>query len=144
MTDYEPGRTHHHPELARREFWAAVGRWLTIGILVLTAGVLIVENTITTTAIRHSQVDRAHVIDQGTEAAKAAQSGVDILNDCLTPGGECYERSQQNQARILEVVKAQTIYIALCVRDPGTSHNPAALTACVDDMAKEFGYGIGD
>lgn len=88
------------------------------------------------TLIRGVQKLNAPKVDEAKNAAQAAQAGVDILNDCLTPGGDCYEQGQANQAKVLQLVADLFRFTILCNDDPATPKNGPAMKACVDRMMR--------
>ena len=45
--------------------------------------------------------------------AGSANAGAEAIQDCTTPGGECYERSQRQSALLVgQIVKAQQVAVA--------------------------------
>jgi hypothetical protein len=80
---------------------------------------------------------------QKTNATKVsdAKRAVDILTDCLTPGGKCYERGQKNQANLLGIVGDIFRYTLECDQDPSTPHNDQAQKQCVALLMEEHHAG---
>ena len=68
------------------------------------AGILLVTNSVSgninTILIRHTQTQNKPVISN-TSAL------VNIVKDCTTPGGKCYQKSQAQTAQVLGSVDAQ-------------------------------------
>ena len=87
-------------------------------VLMALAGALAVSVIWAVFAIRTTQVDRIKTGDNTARAAVAAEKGTSLLVDCLTIGGDCYERQQARTAEVLGEISEQGVRasaaIAVC------------------------------
>lgn len=58
------------------------------------------------------------------------------IKDCTTPGGQCYERGQQQTGQAVAILQKYILIAADCARQPGDSQ---AFAACVQSEAKAQG-----
>jgi hypothetical protein len=130
------------PALDRAEKFRALYRvvlGLSIAAVLALTGINAVQGNQTLHAIRAQQQANAPKVDEALVAARAARRGVAILEDCLTPGGKCYERSQANQADVLDIVTQRFIYVMACSQNTATQTSVTALTRCVANLEAKAG-----
>lgn len=81
-------------------------------------GLVVVLLLMTVSAIREGQQQRGPIIEQTGRAAHAAEAGTQRIEDCTTPGRECYDQGQKRLARVVAGLTT------------GTQQAAAAATAC--------------
>lgn len=50
-------------------------------------------------------------------AIQATNRAASAVEDCTTPGGECYERQERQSARVVSGINLSTIFTATCSLD---------------------------
>lgn len=116
-----------------------VKRALILTTTVLVA-VLLVTQWRTVALIRSTQQTGSPVlqaigkqnddIQRGTEASVSTN---EQILDCLTPGGECFERSRTNSSNTVASINEVTAYAAVCADRPGVQ-SLAAIRLCIADL----------
>lgn len=86
-------------------------RRLLIGIGVLLLLVCIGTTTVSVVFIREQQVDRAPVTD-------SIQDNTRRIEDCTTPGRECYDRGQSQLRAAIRELNAYGVVVAACASGP--------------------------
>lgn len=82
----------------RRAGYALVG--LTLGILVVLVLLLLIRTWTLVDATRQTQ--------------KSNTSTVELIQDCTTPGGECYQRGESRTAAAVGDIGVLSVYAAAC------------------------------
>lgn len=54
------------------------------------------------------------------------------LEDCLTPGGECAQRSAQRQADVIRQLQEVDIFLIACARENPAPAGPDVIIECVE------------
>jgi hypothetical protein len=111
--------------VARRVAHVIAG--LATGLLLVGAVVAVVTGVYLIDAVRDTQVsntkraetDRAR--DEQTAAtAEAAARAAQRIEDCTTPGRECFQASQERLGRTVGTINRYAIAAAYCADRPGT------------------------
>lgn len=82
---------------------------VVVGMLV---GALFVGVLVVLLSIRVTQVDRGDDVSDTLRAAEAAEAGTDRIEDCTTPGRDCYERGQAQTAQAVANITRLSAYAA--------------------------------
>lgn len=109
--------------------------WLCIGIVVI--GV-----TYTVFAIRDTQTSNSPVLKSTAAAAQDAKRAADTIQDCVEPGGKCYERGQEQTAKAVgDIGQLQVNAVACAFTETQGAGDiePAVLakriTRCLQELA---------
>lgn len=106
----------------RRQVWGAVTATL-LGLLVVAVIVAVIQTWAIADDIRNAQ--------------KSNQSVIRYIQDCTTPGGECYARSEERTASAVSGINAGTLRIiaaALACEADGITER-RALAKCTTTRA---------
>lgn len=115
------------PHLTRRQLvWAVIALAVAaiIGVVVTTSIVSATKST----EVRGTQVDNTKTLNYSKETLQ-------LLKDCIEPGGKCYERSQENTAGAVSSITQYAVYAAVCVDEPGRQ-TVEQTTACIIRLVK--------
>lgn len=124
----EPGEHEQH-QIAR----TTAARRLAVGLLIVSAVVLLVVAAFGVVLIRTSQKANTSTLTSAQAAAKAAEKGTELIQDCVTPKGECAKRGQEQTAKALvDIGQAQMVMLS------------CAFTIDRDVSAEEFMGLLGD
>lgn len=114
---------------ARQITWAIVG--LLTGALVAA----VLAAAVTTGQIRDAQVERQPQNEKNDQTLAAVKRGNQRVKGCVTPGGECYERGQQQSRDVLASAQRIIVVSAACSidLDPADSVETRVqqITSCV-------------
>lgn len=58
------------------------------------------------------------------------------IKDCTEPGGECFQRSQENQAKVLDLLTLRFIFVAVCRPDHPIPSDVTQVDQCVNRLMK--------
>lgn len=122
----------HKADVARNVFWVLVAVWA----LFVASGI-----GYTTYETRQTQVSNTGITHDTHATVADVERILFQLEDCLTPGGKCYQASQANQQHILAQVSELQTYHALCIRSPDVARNVSAVDQCVAVLIREHGLG---
>ena len=106
----------------RRQLWGAASAFL-LGLLVVLLVVAVIQTWVLADDIRGSQ--------------KTNQSVLQYVQDCTTPGGDCYSRSEERYATAVSGINAGTLRIiaaALACEADGITER-AELAECTTKRA---------
>lgn len=78
-----------------------ITRRLAYFTAILLVFALLIVSATGVVLIRASQIDRGKTVDSAADAAHAAEEGTDKIQDCTTPGRECFRESQQRTADLV-------------------------------------------
>ena len=107
---------------SRRQLWGAASAFL-LGLLVVLLVVAVIQTWVLADDIRNAQ--------------KSNQSVLGYVQDCTTPGGECFERGQDQTAQAVSGINAGTLRIiaaALACEADGITER-AELAECTTKRA---------
>lgn len=76
--------------------------------------------------------DLAH---QGVQQRAALQDQADLIIDCTTPGGECYQRGQEQTARVVAGLNVVSQYSVICGERTNGEQN---ILDCVNQEVKQY------
>lgn len=108
-------------------------------VLMALAGALAVAVIWAVFATRTTQLDRAKSGDVTLRAAVAAEKGTNLLVDCLTVGGKCFERQQAQTADVLGVLRRYIVLASACADKPG-EQTADEIESCVERrLARDAG-----
>ena len=86
---------------------------LLIGVLGL-----LVQTASLSALIRDTQVANTQRTEVTRNAAQAAERGTDRIEDCTTPGRECFEEGQSRLAEAITGINDYATYAAACADKP--------------------------
>lgn len=115
----------------------AIGLLLVGGVTAVVVGVYLID------AVRDTQVtntekaksDRARDERTAATAADAARAA-ERIEDCTTPGRECFDDGQRRLARTVGSINDNAVAAAYCADQPGTQ-TIVELTACIRDQVRK-------
>lgn len=86
----------------------ALGAITAVTVLVILMGVVycVLSSYITSRQIRETQ--------------KATRSTISVIQDCTTPGGKCYQRTQRQTRGVVDSINEVSVYAATCAKRYGT------------------------
>lgn len=96
---------------ARAAFWKRVAQAAGILALILT----LAFSAWTVSLIRATQVDNRTTLTSARDAATAAARTANRVEDCTTPGGDCYERSQRQTSGAVAGINTITVRATACL-----------------------------
>jgi len=117
---------------------------LTAAFMVFTALSLVLAFTAvlyTVVEVRETQVDRISVADTTRQAAEDAARSAKRIEDCTTPGRDCYEDTQKTTARAVGSVATNTLAVivaALSCQDDGITEQKELARCTVRRAASEM------
>ena len=91
----------------------------------------------TISLIRDTQVGNRTTLQQAKAAATSAKATADRIEDCTTPGGECFERSQRQTSGAVAGINTITVRAQACTLAI-TRQIPAGTRISVDEVAQEI------
>lgn len=104
MIEYPPGYvTEAHPpspEEMRAQARLDAMRRIMIGLVAVLTILALTTSVVVLILIRQTQTTNSPLLRTTNKAAKAAQKGTARIIDCTTPGGECYQRSLMQTAKV--------------------------------------------
>lgn len=135
----EPDEAEEH-QIAR----TTAARRLAVGLLAISVVLMLVVATLGVVLIRSSQKANTSTLDSARDAAESAKRSVTLIEDCVTPQGECAKRGQKQTAKAIgDIGQAQLIMLscAFTVDRPGMTAEEflAALQPCVARMVAASG-----
>lgn len=87
------------------------------------------------TAGRADASNIKQLLEQGEEQRAALQEQADLIIDCTSPGGKCYEEGQQRTAKVVAGLNVVSQYSVICgERENGEE----AILACVNQEVEQF------
>ncbi len=107
-----------------RAAWGFIG--LVLGIVAVSITVAVVVAAVTVTQIRGDQVDN-------TETINNTKDTLELVRDCTQPQGECYQRSQDSTAEVVDNIGLLSTYAAACADQP-EQQTAEEIRACVLDL----------
>lgn len=119
-------------------------RGLTAAFMVVSALALILAFTAvlyTVVEVRKTQVSRISVADTTAQAAEDAARSAQRIEDCTTPGRDCYEDTQKTTANAVGSVATNTLAVivaALSCQDDGITEQKQLARCTVNRSAKEM------
>lgn len=96
---------------ARAQFWKRVAQAALVCALVLT----LAFSMWTLALIRATQVDNRTTLTNARDAATAAARTANRVEDCTTPGGDCYERGQRQTSGAVAGINTITVRATACL-----------------------------
>lgn len=92
-----------------RAAWGIIG--VTLASIVVMLVIAVVVAAVTVSQIRGDQVDNTETIDNTADT-------LEIIKDCTQPEGECYQRSQDSTAEVVDNIGLLSTYAAACADQP--------------------------
>lgn len=119
----------------RRDALRAIlgGAVMTLAVLLISAAVL---SAVTVTRVSDRQGENTETLGDAARAAEAAEKGVDLIQDCTSPGGDCYARSQRRTAAILSDFNQAVVFAAACADKRGVQGEHEIYACVVRLLAK--------
>jgi hypothetical protein len=87
--------------------------------------------------IRGTQVNNRTTLSQAQRAAIAAKVTADRIEDCTTPGGDCFERAQRQTSGAVAGINTITVRATACLAVV-LKGIPEGATVVVDDVAAQI------
>lgn len=109
MTDSSSIPTGITSQTGRRVGWVLIGACTGMVVVVLLT-VLI--------SIRGTQQNNSPILKSTEQAATSADRTLEQIEDCTTPGRECYERGVRRTADAIASINEVAIYAAACADKP--------------------------
>jgi predicted PurR-regulated permease PerM len=69
-------------------------------------------------------------LNQGNKSLRELKHFDQLIADCTTPKGQCYQRSEQQRRQNVDEIKQIAVQSILCARMPGTD-TEAGMEACI-------------
>jgi hypothetical protein len=101
-----PDRDHDHA-LARKVGRAEFARRALLGFIVVGVIAMTVMQTVILVQVRGTQI-------QGTPTGDKLLRSAERIEDCTSPGGECYQRGVKNQADAVGSINRVIVLAAAC------------------------------
>lgn len=105
--------------------------WLKRAVVALCAAVVVLcaaTAAVTSVVIRMSQVDNSDVLEQ-------TKRGTTRIEDCTTPGRDCYERGQSQLKDTVAGLNRYGVFVAACASGPYVRSDDE-ITRCVVDKLR--------
>lgn len=118
--------------------WRAAGRALE-DLRVVVAVFLAMGLAVLIMDIIDNRSDEQQLIDLAEQLAVIAEQNLEngeIVKDCVTPGGECFERSQDTTREAVSGINAVTIFAVICNDLHGT--NEDKVFECVEEKFIQY------
>lgn len=130
------------PRPSRRTAAFAVAGALAATLVVVIVFTLIYAAT-GVGLIRQTQLDgveRMRETRANTETLKILardnKATMDLVEDCTSPGGECYDRGARRTGEAVGTINQITIYAAACAKQPANV-TVRQIQACVEELLAE-------
>lgn len=72
----------------------------------------------------------------GRETQQGNASTLQLIEDCTTKGGGCYEESERRTGNVIAVLNEFTTYVIACADKPGTQDAQAIRVCATDQLRK--------
>lgn len=128
----------------RAEAWAATfGRLAKVALVAALALALVFgaynayQGRETVSQIRETQVGNRATLQQAKNAAVSSKRTADRIEDCTTPGGACFERSQSTTSGAIAGISTVTVRATACLAVI-LRQFPSNTVVHVDDVASQI------
>lgn len=118
---------------ARALFWKRLTQAAFVAALVVLLGF----QAWNVALIRETQVGNRTTLKQAQQAANAAKTTAHRIEDCTTPGGDCFERAQRQTSGAVAGINTITVRTAACMTVILKQY-PAGTTVNVDGVAEQI------
>lgn len=129
-TPRAPGREELRKE-ARAQFWKRIVQASLVTALVLILGF----SAVTLYLIRDTQVGNRTTLKKAKDAAASAARTADRVEDCTTPGGDCFEQAQRQTSGAVAGINTITVRATACLAVV-LKRIPDGTQVNVDDVAQ--------
>lgn len=103
---------------------------LATALLVIGVLGLLLQTATLSSLIRDTQVANTQRTQDTRAAAEAAARGTNRIEDCTTPGRDCFEESQRRLAQAITGINDYATYAAACADKP-QQQTYAQIKACI-------------
>lgn len=137
---------HPTPASRKRRRWLGLFAGLLVGVLIVGLVWAILTMYSVLDAVRNTQTDNSPVLTATAAAAKDAKKAADTIQDCVKPGGKCYERGQRQTAKAVGDISQLNVYGQACAiaeaqRPDAATVTPQVLagrlSACITELAEQ-------
>ena len=108
----------------QRAAWAIAATALALSMIIIIVAILVAATK--STEIRDAQ-------QANTKTIENTQATLDLIRDCTQPEGECYQRSQDSTAEVVDNIGLLSTYAAACADQP-EQQTAEEIRACVLDL----------
>lgn len=112
----------------RQAVWTVAGMAAASLLIIVVASVVI-------SATMSARIRDTQVTNTGT--LKATERTLAIVEDCTTPGSECFQEGQRRTAAAIADINRVTVYAAACADRPGVQGQSEIYACVVESLAED-------